>query len=95
MDGAACERASTMQAAELLPKRKKKTSNLVSYFCLHAKKMLLGDPRQSDQRTQSFNFSIVNHPRPLDGTAKLKRQVFALHASLRESVRFLSGNNEH
>ena len=34
--------------------------NLVYSSCLkHANEMLLGDPRQSDQRTQSFYFPIV------------------------------------
>ena len=44
--------------------------NLVCYSCSkHANEMLLGDPRLTDQRTQSFNFAIVNH-QSLDRNAK-------------------------
>ena len=49
---------------------KAKYINLVCYSCLkHANEMLLADPQQTDQRTQSFNFSTVNH-QSLDLTAQ-------------------------
>ena len=42
--------------------------------------MLLGDPRQADQRTQSFPFPIVIHQSQLDPAARaLKRQAPCLH----------------
>ena len=44
------------------PFEKEININLVYSFCLkHANEMLLGDPRQSDQRTQTFHFPIVVH----------------------------------
>ena len=44
------------------PFEKEININLVYSSCLkHAKEMLLGDPRQSDQRTQRFHFPIVVH----------------------------------
>ena len=44
-----------------------------------ANKMLLGDPRQADQRTQSFHFPIVIH-QSLDPAARaLKRQAPCLY----------------
>ena len=44
------------------PFEKEININLVYSSCLkHANEMLLGDPRQSDQRTQSFHFPIVVH----------------------------------
>ena len=46
--------------AEPLPFEKEININLVYSSCLkHANEMLLGDPRQSDLRTQSFHFPIV------------------------------------
>ena len=46
--------------AEPLPFEKEININLVYSSCLkHANEMLLGDPRQADQRTQSFPFPIV------------------------------------
>ena len=48
--------------AEPLPFEKEININLVYSSCLkHANEMLLGDPRQADQRTQSFPFPIVIH----------------------------------
>ena len=48
--------------AEPLPFEKEINNNLVYSCCLkHANEMLLGDPRQADQRTQSFPFPIVIH----------------------------------
>ena len=48
--------------AEPLPFEKEININLVYSSCLkHASEMLLGDPRQADQRTQSFHFAIVIH----------------------------------
>ena len=48
--------------AEPLPFEKEININLVYSSCLkHANVMLLGDPRQADQRTQSFPFPIVIH----------------------------------
>ena len=59
--------------SELLPFEKENTSTWSVLSCLkHANEMLLGDPRQADQRTQNFNFSIVIHP-------PLKRQAPCLH----------------
>ena len=47
---------------EPLPFEKEININLVYSSCLkHANEMLLGDPRQADQRTQSFPFPIVIH----------------------------------
>ena len=51
-------------SAELLPFEQEQYLNwsVLTSSCLkHAKQMLLGDPRQADQRRQSFNFSIVIH----------------------------------
>ena len=48
--------------AEPVPSEKEININLVYSSCLkHANEMLLGDPRQSDQQTQSFHFPIVIH----------------------------------
>ena len=50
--------------------------------------MLLGDPRQADQRRQSFNFSIVIH-QSLDPTAQAPRSLFLfLHACMIQSSTF-------
>ena len=83
----ACERISAIQAvlkAEPLPFEKKANINLVYSSCLkHANKMLLGRPRQADQRTQSLPFPILIH-QSLDPAARaLKRQApssLSLHA---------------
>ena len=60
------------------PFEKEININLVYSSCLkHADEMLLGDPRQSDQRTQSFHFpisSFINHSTLLLNRA-LKRQA--------------------
>ena len=49
--------------------------NLVYSSCWkHANEMLLGDPRQSDQRTQSFHFPIVIH-QSLDAAAQSSAQA--------------------
>ena len=75
--------------AELLPFEKKMNINLVYSSCLkHANEMLLGDPRQADQRTQSFHFAIVIH-QSLDPAARaLKRQApcLCMHSSTRYST---------
>ena len=48
--------------AEPLPFEKGINVNLVYSSCFrHANEMLLGDPRQADQQTQSFHFPIVVH----------------------------------
>ena len=67
--------------AEPLPFEKEIDINLVYSSCLkHANEMLLGDPRQADQRTQSFPYPIVIHQSQLDPAARaLKRQAPCLH----------------
>ena len=63
--------------AEPVPLEKEININLVYSSCLkHANEMLLGDPRQADQRTQSFHFpsSFINHSTLLLDRA-LKRQA--------------------
>ena len=74
--------------AEPLPFEKEINLNLVYSSCLkHANEMLLGDPRQADQRTQSFPFPIVIH-QSLDPAARaLKRQAPCLymHSSTRQA----------
>ena len=56
--------------------RKGNKHQLGLFSCLkHAKEMLLGDPWQTDHRTQSFHFPIVIH-QSLDPAARaLKRQA--------------------
>ena len=55
--------------------RKEININLVYSSCLkHANEMLLGDPRQSDQRTQSFHFPMVVH-QSLDPAAQSSAQA--------------------
>ena len=75
------------------PFEKEININLVYSSCLkHANEMLLGDPRQSDQRTQSFHFPIVVH-QSLDATLllnrALKRQAPCLHNVMHFEVRAL------
>ena len=76
----ACERISAIQAVlkgkvEPWPFEKEININLVYSSCLkHANEMLLGDPRQSDQRTQSFHFPIVVH-QSLDPAAQSSAQA--------------------
>ena len=74
--------------AEPLPFEKEININLVYSSCLkHANEKLLANPRQADQRTQSFPFLIVIHP----AVRALKRQykllVFSLymHSSTRQA----------
>ena len=60
-----------------MPFEKKININLVYSSCLklkHANEMLLGDPRQSDQRTQSFHFPIFIH-QSLDPAAQSSAQA--------------------
>ena len=68
------------------PFEKEININLVYSSCLkHANEMLLGDPRQSDQRTQSFHFPIVVH-QSLDPAAQSSAQApssLFLHAEVR------------
>ena len=74
--------------AEMLSFELEKFINLVCSSCLkHANEMLLGDPRQVDQRTQSFNFSIAIH-QYLDPTAQAPRSL-SLHACMNQSATFL------
>ena len=62
----------------MLPFEKEININLVCSSCLkHANEMLLGDPRQADQRTQSFHFSILVH-QSLDPAAQVPSS--SLHA---------------
>ena len=90
----ACERISTIQAvlklgAELLPFEQEKYINLVCSSCLkHANEMPLGDPRQADQRTQSFNFSIIIHL-SLDPTTQARRSLSLHVAWFIESVFYI------
>ena len=69
--------------AEPVPFEKEININLVYSSCLkHANEMLLGDPRQADQRMQSFHFPIVIH-RSLDPAARSSAQApssLSLHA---------------
>ena len=76
--------------------QKGKYINLVCYSCLkHANEVLLGDPRQADQRAQTFNFSIVNH-QPLDGTAQAPSSLPYMQACVNQSSTCspLSGTND-
>ena len=60
---------------ELLPFEKEININLVYSSCVkHANETLLVDPRQSDQRTQSFQFPIVIH-QSLDPAARSSAQL--------------------
>ena len=73
---------SCFSKAEPLPFEKKININLVYFSCLkHVNEMVLGDPRQAHQRTQSFHFHfpcIVIH-QSLDPAARaLKRQASCL-----------------
>ena len=69
--------------AEPVPFEKEININLVYSSCLkHANEMLLGDLRQTDQRTQSFHFPIVIH-QSLDPAARSSAQApssSSLHA---------------
>ena len=66
-----------------MPFEKDINIHLVYSSCLkHANEMLLGDPRQADQRTQSFHFAIVIH-QSLDPAARSSAQApssLSLHA---------------
>ena len=68
---------------EPVPFEKEININLVYSSCLkHANEILLGDPRQADQRTQSFHFPIVIH-QSLDPAARSSAQApssLSLHA---------------
>ena len=66
--------------AEPLPFEKEININLVYSSSKHANEVLLSDPRQADQRTQSFPSPIVIHQSldPADRT--LKRQAPCLYA---------------
>ena len=69
--------------AEPVPLEKEININLVYSSCLkHANEMLLGYPRQADQRTQSVHFPIVIH-QSLDPAARSSAQApssLSLHA---------------
>ena len=74
--------------AEPVPFEKEININLVYSSCLkHANEMLLGDPRQADQRTQSFHFAIViiNQSTLLLDRA-LKRQAPCLYMNFEHST---------
>ena len=61
--------------AEPVPLEEEININLVYSSCLkHANQMLLGDPRQADQRTQSFRFPIVIH-QSLDPASRSSAQA--------------------
>ena len=61
--------------AEPVPFEKEIDINLVYSSCLkHVNEMLLGDPLQADQRTQSFHFPIVIH-QSLDPAARSSTQA--------------------
>ena len=80
-----CERTSAIQAVlkgRNAAIRKGNNINLVFSSCLkHAKEMLLGDPRQADQRTQSFHLPIVIHQSLYPAARALKLQApCLLHA---------------
>ena len=79
-----CPLSKLFSKAEPLPFEKELNINLVYSSCLkHANKMLLGGPRQVDQRTQSFPFPIVIH-QSLDPSARaLKRQAPCLYMQSR------------
>ena len=79
--------------AALLPFEKEININLVYSSCLkHANEMLLGDPRQADQRTQSFPFPIVIH-QPLDPAARaLKRQAPCLYCTCEFTLEHSTGS---
>ena len=49
------------QAELLLLEKERRTTLASSSRLKQANEMLLGDPRQADQGTQNFNFSIVIH----------------------------------
>ena len=70
--------------AEPLPIEKEININLVYSSCLkHANEMLLGDPRQADQRLQSFPFLIVirqSHD-PCDRALKRQDPCLYMHSS--------------
>ena len=72
------------------PFEKEMNINLVYSSCLkHANEMLLGDPRQSDLRTQSFHFPIVVH-QSLDPATQSSAQApssLFLHALRSSSAR--------
>ena len=80
------------------PFEKEININLVYSSCLkHANEMLLGDPRQSDQRTQSFHFPIVVH-QSLDPAAQPSAQApsslsSSLHALRSSSARQAQSQN--
>ena len=66
--------------AEPVPFEKEINNNLVCSSCLkHANEMLLGDPQQADQRTQSFHFPSVNH-QSLDPAARSSTRQQAQNA---------------
>ena len=74
--------------AEPLPFEKEINITLVYASCLkHANEMLLGDPRQADQRTQSFPFPLVIH-QSLDPAARaLKHQAPCLYMHMHSTTR--------
>ena len=90
----ACERISAIQAVlkgrtMAIRKGNKHQLGLYSSCLKHANEMLLGDPRQSDQRTQSFHFPIVVH-QSLDPAAQSSAQApssLSLHALRSSSAR--------
>ena len=74
--------------AEPLPFEKEININLVYSSCLkHANEMLLANPREADQRKQSFPFPIVIHPAARALKRQYKLLVFSLymHSSTRQA----------
>ena len=71
--------------AEPLPFEKEININLVYFSCLkHVNEMLMGDPRQAHQRTQSFHFpsSFINHSILLLERSSAKLLVFTCTRTL-------------
>ena len=84
--------------AEPLPFEKEININLDYSSCLkHANEMLLGDPWQADQRTQSFPLPIFIHQSLNPAARALKRQAPCLytHSSTRQAQRRRRGNYMH
>ena len=74
-----------------MPFEKEINISLVYSSCLkHANEMLLGDPRQSDQRTQSFHLPIVIHQSLDPGCCSIERSsgnllIFTCTSSTRQA----------
>ena len=74
--------------AEPVPFEKEININLVHSSCLkHANEMLLGNPQQADQRTQSFHFPIVIHQSLTRPCCSIERFAKLLGLSCTSSTR--------